>query len=115
MTTTTSFIDQLDDTTPVRCDNCSWTSTAAQLKEINDLSERLSPGGVVPAGECPECGALAYVALPNLEAAHQDKTLQELHEILCAHRGDRVPIRDPHINQAIANAREILVAKGLIT
>ncbi|MCV7247671.1 hypothetical protein H7J07_05460 [Mycobacterium koreense] len=28
---------------------------------IPDLDERLEPGGVVPAGECPSCGALAYV------------------------------------------------------
>jgi hypothetical protein len=32
---------------------------------IADIQERLDPGGVVPAGQCPECGALAYLETPT--------------------------------------------------
>lgn len=47
------------------CDNCDWTGGQATLgltlSEVHHLAERLDPGGEVPAGECPECGALAYL------------------------------------------------------
>jgi hypothetical protein len=44
-----------------RCDNCDWTGPESAVNEAKDLSDRLDPGGVVPAGECPECGCLAYL------------------------------------------------------
>ncbi len=43
-----------------RCDNCSQEHKAAALKGIDNLFERLEPGGVVPSGECPDCGALCF-------------------------------------------------------
>ena len=49
----------------LRCDNC-WAlfrntgSLASVFPEIPDLLSRIEPGGVVPAGECPDCGALVY-------------------------------------------------------
>lgn len=46
------------------CGNCgkSWTDYELehQFPDIPDLIERIEPGGVVPAGECPTCGALVY-------------------------------------------------------
>ena len=42
------------------CDSCSLVHTAEALNGINGLAERLEPGGVVPSGECPDCGALCY-------------------------------------------------------
>jgi hypothetical protein len=64
--------------TKVTCDNCEWTGDEESLGEededgelygrtlhqIHHLADRLDPGGVVPAGECPECGALAYLDDP---------------------------------------------------
>lgn len=48
----------------VACDNCDWKGTEADLEvtlgAIPHLADRLDVGGTVPAGECPECGALAY-------------------------------------------------------
>lgn len=44
------------------CDNCLWTGHTDELRPIQDLAERVTPGGIVPAGECPECGALAYLS-----------------------------------------------------
>ena len=42
------------------CDNCQKTWEDEELAEIHDPVERIDPGGVVPSGECPECGALCY-------------------------------------------------------
>lgn len=40
------------------CQNCDWRGDASELREIHDLSQRVSPGELMPSGECPECGAL---------------------------------------------------------
>ena len=42
------------------CDNCGQTFAGKKLKQIKDLLQRVEPGGIVPSGECPECGALCY-------------------------------------------------------
>jgi predicted RNA-binding Zn-ribbon protein involved in translation (DUF1610 family) len=46
------------------CDNCGWEgideAMANRFPDIPGLEQRLDPGGVVPSGECPECGALCY-------------------------------------------------------
>ncbi|MCE9616541.1 MAG: hypothetical protein K8T26_19880 [Lentisphaerae bacterium] len=47
-----------------KCDNCDRVLKADELKcvfpDIPGLTERIEPGGTVPAGECPACGALVY-------------------------------------------------------
>lgn len=45
-----------------RCDNCSHIQVYGNLDigKIPGLTERLSPGGVVPACECEKCSALCY-------------------------------------------------------
>lgn len=50
--------------TLVHCDNCEWCGFAANLEEISDIQHRVIPGEEVPAGECPECNALAYLVRP---------------------------------------------------
>ena len=51
--------------TTCACDNCNWTGTIADilcdLEHTPNLCERLDVGGEMPVGECPECGALAYL------------------------------------------------------
>ena len=46
------------------CDNCGRKYEERDLSrlypDIPDLLVRLDPGGTVPAGECPACGALVY-------------------------------------------------------
>ena len=42
----------------VVCGNCDWTGEQEQCKEVKDISMRVSAGEIMPAGECPECGAL---------------------------------------------------------
>ena len=47
------------------CDNCGHTWADDQLKPIKNLHQRVSPGETMPAGECPECGALCHVTSPS--------------------------------------------------
>lgn len=48
------------------CDNCEMICQVSELEPMADLLERIEPGGTVPSGQCPECGALAYpVALSD--------------------------------------------------
>jgi hypothetical protein len=42
------------------CDNCGMSWSKNQLKDIRDYNVRVSPGEIVPSGECPECGALCH-------------------------------------------------------
>ena len=49
----------------VECADCGrlWPrgEFPGDIASIEDLYERLDPGSEVPAGECPECGALCYL------------------------------------------------------
>lgn len=42
------------------CDNCGEEWYDSQLVPAKSLSERVDPGGPMPSGECPDCGALCY-------------------------------------------------------
>jgi len=47
------------------CANCHWAGEpSTAFPDIPDLCQRIEPGGEVPSGECPECGALCY-AVPK--------------------------------------------------
>ncbi len=46
-----------------KCDNCDTCYQEDELiNPIRHLEQRMTPGGVVPSGECPDedCGALCY-------------------------------------------------------
>lgn len=45
---------------PNECDDCGKKFTDEELKEVRHLSMRVDPGGTMPSGECPKCGALCY-------------------------------------------------------
>lgn len=47
----------------VGCQDCEWTGDIGDVsdKGIRDIFERVSPGEVMPAGECPKCGALVHL------------------------------------------------------
>lgn len=116
-------LSNLSDTynpTPARCDNCDWRGSSDDLdQEIADLDQRVDAGGVVPAGECPSCGALAYLdrpedrardAAPDLLAALKSNRL-----LMYAWKGARanMGLPDDHgeLNQTIA-AMEAAIAKA---
>jgi hypothetical protein len=49
------------ETTPlVACENCDWRGQPDDLQPVCDLLERVAPGEPMPAGQCPDCGALAH-------------------------------------------------------
>lgn len=56
------------------CNNCGLAFAAENALPIKDIEQRLDPGSTVPAGECPHCGALAYIQTPwtRLEDAAPD-------------------------------------------
>lgn len=47
------------------CDDCGETWRVDDLDDIERYHERVSSGSTVPAGECPECGALCYLLEEN--------------------------------------------------
>ena len=59
------------------CDNCGQSWPERAMNPAKDLDQRLEPGGLVPLGECPNCGALCYpdtgpfAAAPELLEAAQ--------------------------------------------
>lgn len=58
-----------DDKAIAVCDNCRLYCTVSELEPIRDLEQRLDAGGVVPAGQCPSCGALSYLRPDRIEGA----------------------------------------------
>ena len=46
--------------TVIKCDGCEWVGTFGDVAEIEDCG--LTPGDPSPAGRCPECGELVYIA-----------------------------------------------------
>jgi len=42
------------------CDNCAQRWKLSQLDPYRDIWSRLTPGGIVPHGDCPDCGAFCY-------------------------------------------------------
>lgn len=45
-----------------KCEECGWTGTEGEMGELEAANERVLSGELMPAGECPECGALIEVA-----------------------------------------------------
>lgn len=84
----------------LRCDNCGRTyaaegELACVFPDIPDLLARIEPGGTVPHGECPDCGALVYAdeedpaAMPVVVAVRGGVA-----EVLACPAGVPVEIRD---------------------
>jgi len=44
------------------CENCGETFDARLLHDIEDLEKRISPGEIVPSGQCPDCGTVCHIA-----------------------------------------------------
>ena len=53
----------MSDMRTVTCQDCNWEGTVVQSEPIAPryLPERVPAGDVMPAGECPECGASAML------------------------------------------------------
>jgi hypothetical protein len=53
------FLGGLPDGIQCACQDCGWEGPADDVGDIADVQERIGAGEIVPAGQCPECGALA--------------------------------------------------------
>jgi len=58
----------------VKCDDCGWIGVSEETDAISDIEQRLDAGGIVPAGQCPQCGSLAYLT----EKTDDEKRIAEL-------------------------------------
>lgn len=50
-----------DGSVACECANCDWHGPLDECDGVDNIGARLDPGSTVPAGQCPECGALAYL------------------------------------------------------
>lgn len=62
------------------CPDCGWAGGFDALDSITDFDQRVSPGELMPAGECPDCYAL--IACPD--PAIPDHTLTAVAEVMRA-------------------------------
>jgi len=69
----------------VACANCEWTGTESQLREISDFWGRVDVGGEMPAGDCLECQALAYLVEEDNPYFNQVQQLQHTQQSRQAH------------------------------
>jgi predicted nucleic-acid-binding Zn-ribbon protein len=47
------------------CDNCGFTAQYERLPQAQDLSMRLTVGGLYTDVECPKCGCLCFPIKPK--------------------------------------------------
>lgn len=94
---------------PCRCDNCGATTASDDLDMVTDLEERVSPGYLCPAGQCPHCGSLAYYADGSIPPYTAQLELSRLREAL----SNIVASSDANDHGSLMNA--ILDAKELVT
>jgi hypothetical protein len=57
----------------LKCDNCDHVCKKSSSNLIKKLHERVEPGGIMPGGECPECGALMY---PTAATVDKQQTIK---------------------------------------
>lgn len=58
-TTTTAASPHLD--IIYRCEDCGWTGDMHDMHCIDDLEQRVMPGELMAAGQCPKCRSLIPV------------------------------------------------------
>lgn len=42
----------------IQCADCNWQGSSWDAEYIEDIYDRVSPGDVMPWGQCPDCGSL---------------------------------------------------------
>ena len=89
------------------CANCDWKGPIADLAEYRDFWSRVQPGDTVPAGDCPNCGAHAFLDEPAPDLAAQLRAMiadgLDLGVVLsafCDHQKATEPHLDPYRDHA---------------
>jgi len=57
---TETDVDDQDKFGDYRCQDCESTWSVDALDPITHLIQRVGPGEIMPAGQCPECGAVCH-------------------------------------------------------
>lgn len=53
------------------CADCDWDGEIdKEVRTVENLAQRVDPGGEVPAGSCPDCGSLVYLS-PDVDPKMQ--------------------------------------------
>ena len=99
------------------CQDCGWTGPVEDTKELRNVWDRVRPGDVMPAGECPQegCGGAAMLdvehkGVDDLRPAMVALMLglDRLHESICT-GAPRAPIA-VHLKELGDYARKTLAA-----
>lgn len=101
------------------CQNCRARNPLGSLNYIKDLYARVEPGEPMPAGECPECGALCHAVKADdaatLAAARANANEgRELSGNIAREREQLRRERDHAIMAAKANAKECETLRGAV-
>lgn len=99
---------QADSGVPCTCDACGETSVSDDLDMVTDFEERVSPGFLCPAGQCPHCGSLAYYAEDSIPQYTAQLELKRLRDAL----SNVVASSDANDHGSLMNA--IREAKALV-
>ena len=86
------------------CDNCGHRCPTDDLDEYKDFWSRVTVGGIVPAGDCPKCGAFSYI-----ESSPQAGLVEALGKMRAAVAGIE---DDAAIDEAKRLADKVLPAAG---
>lgn len=65
------------------CQNCGtvWASGLLPIWEAGGLPQRIEPGEIFPAGECPSCGGLCHYVEPMCQRCDRDAVCGLLHAV----------------------------------
>lgn len=67
----------VDDDKRCECQDCGWLGKASEVNPISGIEERITPGEIVPVGECPMCTALVQlIPEPNPQQEKVRKILR---------------------------------------
>lgn len=55
------FTSELSEDLNCTCNACKWEGKITEINNIINIEERLTAGGIIPAGECPQCRNLVYI------------------------------------------------------
>ena len=102
----TTYVNVADDA-DCRCEHCGNRYSGRDMDPINEPETRVISGKPVPAGQCPNCGALAYVVTETGETLRGK--LMALRALI---GGDRINATDIYaardlVEEAIAEAKSL--------
>jgi hypothetical protein len=77
------------------CGNCGGFWKLDELRGYRDFWSRVEPGNEIPAGDCPECGAFAYLVKRHAKPARVIVTIRGgVVQSVQKPRGVRVVVKD---------------------